>query len=760
MRSNDLKTLKTAVLAITILLLGVSVSFAQSVNLAAGPSSVTLPDGSTVQMWSYTCTAAAPATCAALNPNAGTSWSPVVITVPPGGLTVNLTNNLPTSVPETSLVIVGQLGVGQGKTATSTASPAHGAQGVTWPAADSTTMNTPPPQGRRVQSFMSPVGPGATVALTWNNLKEGTYLIESGTHPSIQGPMGLYGILVVTTAPVAGTSRGKAYSTPLVNYDAEIPVLFSEIDPVQNNTVSSAVNTPNFSETKVWSGQPGACGNPSSGAEYLTCYPPAVNYSPRYYLINGVAFDKTKVAASLFNPSPAATGGSLLVRMVNAGLRMHVPSIVGSLTGATPVPGFGLIAEDGNPLPGATRVQNEVFLAAGKTYDVVINLPAGTAALPIFDRSLGLSANATARDAGMLAYIGPSGATLPVASVTASATGETYYCVAGTTLSLSDPARGVLANDTGANGVILQGNPANHTVSPFGSGAGTDSLTLNPDGTFAYTQDAANTSCGGTFTYLANGTASATATITQCDANSSVAACQLGGAPTANVDTYTSHVSPSTTAPSARIQIAQPGVLANDTDPQGHPLTAVLGGSCSGSGAALPAGAVTLNKDGSFSATVSAAGTYHFCYNAVNSQKTASTAAAPVTLSFPAPSNLAVTLIDGATKAPLPGSPQDYRWIIEEDRTFYLDPKCTTNPPAAGCPIGTGGVLPTFGTNFHTSYMPVVAQGCTGPNSCESGQTLLGAPAACDMGNGACRTDAGQKTPVDPSEVALNPTQR
>ncbi len=32
-------------------------------------------------------------------------------------------------------------------------------------------------------------------------LRPGTYLIESGTHPSIQGPMGLYGILVVTTAP-------------------------------------------------------------------------------------------------------------------------------------------------------------------------------------------------------------------------------------------------------------------------------------------------------------------------------------------------------------------------------------------------------------------------------------------------------------------------------------------------------------------------------------------------------------------------------
>ena len=42
-----------------------------------------------------------------------------------------------------------------------------------------------------------------TNGMTWPGyLQPGTYLIESGTHPSIQGPMGLYGMLVVTTAPV------------------------------------------------------------------------------------------------------------------------------------------------------------------------------------------------------------------------------------------------------------------------------------------------------------------------------------------------------------------------------------------------------------------------------------------------------------------------------------------------------------------------------------------------------------------------------
>ena len=69
--------------------------------------------------------------------------------------------------------------------------------------------------------------------------RPGTYLIESGTHPSIQGPMGLYGILVVTAPHASGAAAGTAY--PGVSYNAEVPLLLSEIDPVQNNAVSTAV---------------------------------------------------------------------------------------------------------------------------------------------------------------------------------------------------------------------------------------------------------------------------------------------------------------------------------------------------------------------------------------------------------------------------------------------------------------------------------------------------------------------------------------
>ena len=115
MRTNTLNaTLKNAVLAVAILLVGVGVTAAQ-VNLTAGAQTVKLSDGTVVPMWGYTCTSfTAPNTCAALNPNAGGDWSPVLITAPRGStLTINLTNNLPAGIP-TSLTIVGQLGGGLG----------------------------------------------------------------------------------------------------------------------------------------------------------------------------------------------------------------------------------------------------------------------------------------------------------------------------------------------------------------------------------------------------------------------------------------------------------------------------------------------------------------------------------------------------------------------------------------------------------------------------------------------------------------------
>src|ERR1019366_8825996 len=96
MRTNNIKDkLKAAGRVAGVLSFAAVAAFGQSVALTAGASNTILPDGSTVPMWGYSCTATAPATCAALSPAAGTAWSPVVITVPPGNLTISLTNSPP-----------------------------------------------------------------------------------------------------------------------------------------------------------------------------------------------------------------------------------------------------------------------------------------------------------------------------------------------------------------------------------------------------------------------------------------------------------------------------------------------------------------------------------------------------------------------------------------------------------------------------------------------------------------------------------------
>ena len=812
---------------------------------------------------------------------AAPAWSPVLITVPTGatgGLSISLTNNLSftpagtttaNNIP-TSIVIVGQVGGGLGLapvttstvsagTPTATPSPSHAnAQGCpSWfiasqaPGAPCTSpiagaSGTPPTQGPRMQSLASEVEAGAPgtatpTTLTWAGLKPGTYLLESGTHSSIQAPMGLIGMLVVTTAP-SGATVGTAYpatgtttKTPAVTYNAEVPVELSEIDPVQNKQVDLAVRTTGFSPTMVWSAQatgpqgtPG-CGYPGS-TTYHQCYPPAVNYTPFYYLINGLAFSKANPAYSLFAatagvtattpPVPVTTGisatGSVLVRLVNAGVRMHVPSIVGSqtkgYTGAgvsATVAGFTLIAEDGNVIPGvapagaatapvAPRVQTDVFMAAGKTFDVMVNVPPAGTSLPVYDRELSLSANSSTRDAGMLAYVSVNGSLLPVGAGTgvfaaAQAVADTYNgtvsCSPTATtcipLVISDPSKGVMANDVNVYGVDLAVAPLHGTLT-CNAQAGNPVPGICANGTFTYTPNI-NSPGTDTFQYCANGSAigtpsAATLCTTVTLGNSTLTA----GTPSATNITYTSKMS-------TFIKIPSPGILTTATDPNGLPMT--VGAFAAGSG-------VTLNLDpqGGFTASVPGPGTYIFTWRPVNSLGKVAAASATVSLVFPQPSNLKVNVLDAQAYNNCNGNSTciaglspfgDYRWIIEEDKTFWIDPNCTTNSSitTAGCPavVGgagtTGSTVPTFGSNFHTSNMDYVAQGCTGPLSCEGGQKMLDTrpactgtnipagcsttsgqhiAAVCDLGNGACRPDTTGNgfTAVNPSTVHLDPTKR
>lgn len=685
---------KTVVAAFLLAALGASAANI-TVNLTAQRMSAGLPDGSTVPMWGY-CTTPTTGSCPG-------PWAPGPTIVAAGGdtLTVNLQNQL--SVP-TSIVILGQIG-GTVGTPSMVTSPAHNmAQPITWPSpgAVGAPTFTPPTQGPRARSFSTEAAAAGAQSYVWNNLKPGTYLYETGSHPSLQAPMGLYGMLVVTTAPAVqsgSVTPGQAYPgayptvSSLLNvpYDAHAVLLFSEIDPVQNTAVDKAA-TAGTDEYRL---------STDATCATVACYPPAISYNPTYFLINGKAFDRTNPLPAA-DPIPAATSsGNVLIRFANAGLRTHIPSVVGL--------GMALIAEDGNVAPGNPKLQSEVLLTAGKTIDVLVKPPKTTnafasATYSVFDRQLSLS-NANQPNGGMQGFLQVAGGTAP-AAVNPSAVNDVYTVPPNSSVF----AANVLLNDVAVTNPKIGTNPAKGTV------------VLNADGTFTYTPNS-GAIVNDSFTYFGNGKPSLTATVTL-----TVDGTKLGAAPVANPDSFTSNA-----GFAQGLTISGSGVLGNDSDPSGYAMKAQLV-----PGSTSPGLALTLNADGSFNAVPSAAGNFTFRYTAVNSQGTASTPAT-VSLSFGTPSLLRVSVVDAKTQVPLTG--QDYRWTIEEDRTFHNAAQLTPTRPA-----GSGGLPNILGTNFHASYMPLIATGCTGPASCGDNQKINGVAAQ-------------PKARTWPGDVALDPTK-
>ena len=293
-----------------------------------------------------------------------------------------------------------------------------------------------------MQSFGTEVAAGATTALTWPLLKPGTYLLESGTHPSIQVPMGLYGILVVTAAPTATagveTAAGQRLSRRHCgylrgSYDAEVPLALERNRPGAEQRRSTRRSIPpDSARRRSGPASREAAAIRLQATAYLTCYPPAVNYTPLYYMINGVAFNKTNASGSLFPITPAtiapaaqAPPGTVLVRMVNAGLRMHVPVdrriAGGGRNGSDKSHRYRFQGHRRRRQSSSRRSQDQERSVHGRgqdlrrhdqwTVDVRHHTSRRTRTLsPSIDRELSLSGNATARDAGMLAYIGINGA--------------------------------------------------------------------------------------------------------------------------------------------------------------------------------------------------------------------------------------------------------------------------------------------------------------------------------------------------------------
>jgi VCBS repeat-containing protein len=183
------------------------------------------------------------------------------------------------------------------------------------------------------------------------------------------------------------------------------------------------------------------------------------------------------------------------------------------------------------------------------------------------------------------------------------------YSTAKRTL-LTVPAPGVLANDTDPDGgqpltarVISQ--PANGT------------LTLQSNGAFSYQPTGGFVGID-TFVYRINdgvvdgNTAAVTITVTGTN-----------DPPVAADDTYTMDQG-------AVVTIAAPGVLANDSDPDGDALSAALVGAPS-------SGTLTLNPNGSFTYTPTPdfAGTVTFTYRAGDGSETSNPATVTINVTVP-----------------------------------------------------------------------------------------------------------------------------
>ena len=161
----------------------------------------------------------------------------------------------------------------------------------------------------------------------------------------------------------------------------------------------------------------------------------------------------------------------------------------------------------------------------------------------------------------------------PPANTAPVAVDDAYETSQNTLLNI--PAPGVLANDTDAD--------SNPLTAVLVSGPSNGSLTLNANGSISYTPNAGFTGSD-SFTYTAHdGSADSIAATVFITVNA------MSVAPVAANDFY--RVDEDTT-----LNVSAPGVLGNDSDADGDPLSAVRVSGPS-------AGVLTLNSDGSFSYT-------------------------------------------------------------------------------------------------------------------------------------------------------------
>src|SRR5215207_3193852 len=184
------------------------------------------------------------------------------------------------------------------------------------------------------------------------------------------------------------------------------------------------------------------------------------------------------------------------------------------------------------------------------------------------------------------------------------AAGDAFSTAEDTVLTVAAP--GVLGNDAAPDG-----NPLTAVLM---TGPSHGSLTLNANGSFSYTP-AADFSGSDSFTYGASD-----GTLTSNVATVAISVSAVNDVPVAAGDAFS-------TAEDTVLTVPAPGVLDNDSDPDGNPLTAVLVTGPSD-------GSLTLNANGSFSYTPAAdfAGSDSFTYRASDGTLTSNVATVTITV--------------------------------------------------------------------------------------------------------------------------------
>ena len=325
--------------AAVLLVMASAQAGAATVTLCAEPYTLDLPGAAGVAMWGYRQVADA-AGCDASPPSPRTSAAAPVITLPAGDstLAVTLVNRL--AVP-TSVVISG------GQPLPIDGGAPVSAVDLIGPPCDPAAGSVADRLACRVRSFTGETDPGATRTYTFDNLRPGSFLLQSGTHPQVQVQMGLSALVKEDAAPVSVGSR-RLYAAPgsdtNANFDVDVGVLLSEVDPAQHALIA------------------GTLGTAGNQAQWKAGGNSTLNYAPRFFLVNGRVFEGSNLTATDIGIS-APNGSRVVLRLANAGLQSRTLM----LTDGT----WQLLTEDGNRY-AAPREQATLLLPAGKTSDAAI----------------------------------------------------------------------------------------------------------------------------------------------------------------------------------------------------------------------------------------------------------------------------------------------------------------------------------------------------------------------------------------------------